>query len=267
MSLLCEGLEPYGVVLTPGGERSAIVHNQAGQAIASIAFIWTFADSNGRVRPHSFLPGTSTSVLLPFGLDERRRTIYAYRSTIFPGSKRVMKSDGSIAGDNSDVRPPREDEIWRGGSFGFGRGSRRDELEPLKLELDGVFFADGGFAGPNRLGSWERVVFAAEAHQECAALVRRARERAVAASEVFAELQDWTGAEDGKLPPPPPPPLSSRPLDLEPIRRHERHFVGWKIQQMRSTQGKEQTLAVIDVWADAPVPNFYKLRSTADPVV
>ncbi len=180
MPLLCQGLKRYGVALVADGERSAVLHNQASQAIASLAFVWTFADSNGRVRPFSFLPGANPSVLLPFNVDERQRKIYAYWHTIFPGSKRIMNADGSTSGDNSDVRPPREDEIHRGGWIGFGPGSRTDELEPLKLELDGVFFADGGFAGPNRLGSCEHVVFAAEAHRECAAQVRRARERGFA---------------------------------------------------------------------------------------
>lgn len=247
------------MALTPDGDSSAILHNRASQAMASIAFVWTFSDSKGRVRPHSFLPGTGTSVLLPFNLDERRRKIFAYRNTIFPGSKRAMNSDGSISGDNSDVRAPFEDEIWRGGGFGFGGGSSTDELEPLKLELDGVFFADGSFAGPNRLGSWECVLFATEAHRECAALVGQARENGDSVAAVFSELQALTGVEDEKLPPPPPPPLSSRALDPEPIRRHERHFVGWTIQQMRRNLGDEGTLAVIEAWAGAAVPNFRKL--------
>jgi hypothetical protein len=258
--LLCEGLEPYGVGLVPAGDQSAILHNQASEAIASMAFIWTFAHTGGRVRPHSFPPGTGTSGLLPFGLDERMRKILAYRNTIFPGSKRVMHADGSISGDNSDVRPPQEDEVWRGGWVGFGGGSTRDELEPLKLELDGVFFADGAFAGPNRLGSWDRTVIAAQAHRECAALVRRARESGSLPSDVFSELQAWTGAEDEKPPPPPPPwSFESGPPDPEPVQRHERHFVGWKIQQMRRNQGDERTIAAIAAWAEAPVPNFRRL--------
>lgn len=260
MPLLCEGLELYGVVLVPDGDRCAVLHNRASQAIASIAFIWTFADSHGRVRPHSFLPGTGTSVLLPFTLDERQRKIHAYRNTIFPGSKRIIHSDGSKSGDNSDVRPPFEDEIWHGGGGSVRMYSRTDGLDPLKLELDGVFFADGGFAGPNRLGSWEQVVFPAEVHRECAAMVRRARESGVANAEIFLELQAFPGAEDEKPPPPPPPsPLSSGPLDLDPIRRRERHFVGWVIRQMRQNQGDERALAAVEAWAEAPVPNFHKL--------
>lgn len=90
-----------------------------------------------------------------------------------------MTSDGSLFGDNTDVRPPAADELWHGGFFGSSGGSasdRSEAVEPVKLTLDGVFFVDGGFAGPNRLGSWEQTVSAALAYLACAALAREARE-------------------------------------------------------------------------------------------
>jgi hypothetical protein len=72
--------------------------------------------------------------------------------------------------------------------------SGRDEvLEPLKLTLDGVFFVNGGFAGPNRLGSWERTTLAAQARLECAALAREARSKGTPADEFFVQVQTHTG--------------------------------------------------------------------------
>jgi hypothetical protein len=94
-------------------------------AIASVAYIWTFRRENGRTSTHSFSPGTNPSTLLPFGLDERFRAIYAFWHTVFPGSKRLMTSSGFLVGDNTDVRPPAGDELWQGGSVAFGGGELR----------------------------------------------------------------------------------------------------------------------------------------------
>jgi hypothetical protein len=53
------------------------------------------------------------------------------------------------------VRPPQPDELWKGGGFGVGgAGGSRRSLSPLKsvtLAIDGAFFLDGGFAGPDTL--------------------------------------------------------------------------------------------------------------------
>jgi len=65
-----------------------------------------------------------------------------------------------MVGDNTDVRGPKPDEVWKGGCIsGIGGGGYNPGL-PIKsvtLILDGVFFLDGGFAGPNRSGLWEQV--------------------------------------------------------------------------------------------------------------
>ena len=68
-----------------------------------------------------------------------------------------MTSDGSSFGDNTDVKPPAADELWHGSFVRiYGDGSGSHESQPVKLTLDGIFFVDGGFAGPNRLGAWEQ---------------------------------------------------------------------------------------------------------------
>lgn len=203
MPLICEDLAKYGVILVPPSapeyfrlladiehrlqtrpkvypplfenelsliaehdDKSAILLNQAPQSIASLAFIWSCPIRNGQIRPQSFLPGTNTCALLPFSLSDHGKKYHNYWRAIFAGSKRLMRADGSNLGDNSDVRPPAADELPAQGSgyIRWGGVSSVDDLRPLKLTLDGVFFVDGGFAGQNRLGSWEHTVFAAEAY-------------------------------------------------------------------------------------------------------
>jgi hypothetical protein len=82
-----------------------------------------------------------TSLLEPFGLDERTRKLYGYWHVILPGSKRGIRAN-RMFGD-TDVRLPQTDERWTGDGFGGGGGSRRplDPLKSVTLVLDGVFFS------------------------------------------------------------------------------------------------------------------------------
>jgi len=295
MALICEDLARYGVVLIPPStdnylqlladiERrlrarvkgspplekealsrisehdtrgSAILLNQSEVAIASLAYFWSFRTSEGRIVPHRLLPGTNRSLLLPFCLDDRTARFEAFWHTIFPGSKRLMTADGHYYGDNTDVRAPAEDELWHGGFFGASAGSLTDQMEPVKLTLDGVFFADGGFAGPNQLGAWEHTTFAAEAYLACAKLAREARERATPPSAFFVRVKEVTGYQDEAPPPPPPPP--SGPLDLDAIRKHEQWNVGAMVVWTRERLGDEDAIASVAAWTDAPAPNLHRL--------
>lgn len=287
MALVCEDLARYGVVLVPPSTAeyfelladvehrlqtrpegapplkdgaisrisehdtsgSAILLNKADVAIASIAYIWSDTGT--------FMPGTNPSVLLPFGLDDRSRKVQSFWNTIFPGSKRLMTCDGSLFGDNTDVRSPAADELSRGG-WRVGAGHRSDRPKPKKLTLDGVFFVDGGFAGPNQLGSWEHPVSAAEAYLACASLAREARSKGTPAAEFFTQVQALTRQTDERRTPLPPPRyLEFTPLDPEPIRKYERQMAGWRVLSMRKSLGDEAAFARIEAWADAPVPKFH----------
>jgi hypothetical protein len=172
-----------------------------------------------------------------------------------------MTSDGSLYGDNTDVRPPSADELWHGGFISGSGGSSTDSMEPVRFTLDGVFFVDGGFAGPNRLGSWEQTVFAAAAYLECAALAREARRKGTPPSEFFLQVQVLTGQTDPpSMPPPPPPiPLDSGPPNPESIRKYAVQKVGWRILRKRETMDDEANVARLESWADAPAPRFHKL--------
>lgn len=305
MALICEDLAPYGVVLIPpvsqeyfdlladiehrlqgrtGGPPllpgalsrisehdtagSAILVNRANVAIASLAYTWTFRDAKGRTPTSNRLPGTNPSVLLPFLQQDRTKKFDAYWNTIFPGSKRLMTADGATYGDNMDVRPPAADEQSRGGfAVGFGSGGgNRASKEPVKLTLDGVFFVDGGFAGPNRLGSWDQLVAARETFLDFAARARAANTPA-AQSDFFAYAQMLSGLtgnepQRGTLPIPPPPPPPPPPLggaSPDSMRQYEQQRIARTVLGMRDSQGASAALATIAAWQNTTSPEPHKL--------
>jgi len=291
VALICEDLERYGVVLVaPTSERyfelladieralsvrpkgaapvdaadlsrisehdtrgSAILLNQASVAIASMATVWWSRGRDGDILPFRRLPGTNPSVLLPFALDPRQRIWSAYWHTILPASKRLLTVN-EMYGDNTDVRPPVGDELWSGGSFRVSAGLANDQ-EPLKLTIDGVFFADGGFAGPNQLGSWEQATMAMEAYLDCAALAREALEKHTDAERFFGRIGEFTGCTEASSP---PPPLH---LNRDPaaIRAVERYDIGKIVLWTRKRMDDGKALAQIAAWSSVPAPKLHKL--------
>jgi hypothetical protein len=180
----------------------------------------------------------------------------------FAGIETLFEQAGELVGDNSDVRPPRPDEVWTGGVIGAGSGGRhsRGPLRKASLTLDGVFFDDGGFAGPDREGLWDRVVLDVEAH---AALARMAREEGTFARKIFAAIETVTGPGSDRPPGPPPPPHAPTP---ETYRESTNRTAAWvlrrlarRIARVRRTDGDERALHMLTGWAVASPPHFRKL--------
>lgn len=299
MALICEDLAKHGVVLIPPSrpeyfesladierrlqsrpkgspplgendlsiisehdDKSAILLNRASVPIVSLALIWWFPGINGHVVPHRIVPGTNPSELLPFTIHDRYNKFQSYWNTIFPGSKRLMRPDGSKFGDNSDVRPAEADELSVGGFVQWGEACSTTDLHPLKLTLDGVFFRDGAFAGKNRLGTWESTVFTAEASLACAALAQETLRNSQPPADFFRRVQEFTGATDVRRSSPRRPfGDTPGPLDPEPMRKRQRELVGRRVLSFRKFRSDEQALNAIAAWSYAPVPKFHKLAS------
>ena len=146
-----------------------ILCNRSEKPIATLSWIWKFKLQTGDSTGTAFSAASIPSVLAPFGLDDRLRKLYGYWYVILPGSKRGIR-DSSMFGDNTDVRPPKPDELWEGGIAGSGGGFRHalGPLVSITLALDGVFFLDGGFTGPDTLNSFDRMTAGVDAHLEVA---------------------------------------------------------------------------------------------------
>jgi hypothetical protein len=304
VAFLCEDLAPYGVVLVPQSDHAfarllaeilqrasqraegaapvsesafsrvsnhedcAILVNRAEATIAHIAYIWSFRHQNGRITTSSRRPGTQPTLLLPFtmaGLPDRFRKVRTYWDTVFPGSKRLITADGECVGDNTDVSTPAEDERWVGGVCGvFAHPHRNREAEPVKLTIDGVFFVNGGFTGPNQLGSWDDLVAARDTHLECASQARNTGATPAAQADFFDRWQKLSGFTSDEPRRGPFLPLPRRPhargdVHLEDIRRYQQESVARKVLMMRDSRGAAAALTAIAAWQDEPGPVPHKL--------
>jgi hypothetical protein len=177
---------------------SAILLNQSGRTIAALQVHWRFETVGGRSYRHGKGMLSASPLLLPFGVAQEHLPSLRYWHVILPGSKRYLSESGMV-GDNTDVRLPAPEEMWpaaggiRAGSSRTGGGAPNDPVIQVTLVLDGVFFDDGEFVGPDRDGLFGRTVAEAEVYLEIARLARQLAGSGKEPAQVLDAIQDLTG--------------------------------------------------------------------------
>jgi hypothetical protein len=240
-------------VLEQDRATSAILLNRNSKAIAGVQAVWTFETASGRSYRHS------TGMLQPqllLGQGQLSEHL-TYWQTILPGSKRYVSESGMV-GDNTDVRPPSREESRSGmGAVGGGvRGGRgrggpvqREPLKQVTLTLDGVFFLDGEFAGPNREMLFERTVAQAEARRLVERIAREGSAAGLSAAQILVEVEKAAG------PLPEQPPMLHELRDPsatpEEFRQRALQQLAWQfLMPIRVVRGGAET--------EAELPNFRK---------
>jgi hypothetical protein len=241
---------------------SAILLNRSSKAIAALQVVWRFETETGRSYRHSQGMLSPQGLLLRFGRSEDSQAkLYGYWHTILPGSKRYLGESGKL-GDNTDVRLPAPDEKWRGGVIaGTGRsgGNSRDPIRQVTLVLDGVFFVDGEFVGPNAERLFEQTVADAEAHVTVARIARECHNHGLHPGEILAEIERATGP----APEHPPMNLAFRNPDAsqEEFRKAALQVVAFQLamyRRFRQAPDEEQTVFMVMAWNDSVLPHFRK---------
>lgn len=182
-----------------------------------------------------------------------------FDSSIFPQSQRLWYRNRSI-GDNSDVavEPPADGPTWSTGMPTDGRG------EPISYVLDGVFFADGSFAGPDEWGLWDEVVEYFRIRQELATTALAVQEVGGSIAQIYEALlavaQPYVRAAE-QLPPPPPPPF---PTERSPMADHARtqarRLIGRRfLPAFPGLQTPEQAVSMVMRWTHSSPPVFRRL--------
>jgi hypothetical protein len=300
VKFLCEGLPKHGLVLVPPASEdyapllsdiqrrlagpvdgspplpeqfrprivpedrptSAILLNKSPKAIVALQVVWRFETETGRSYRDSQGILSPQGLLLPFDRpNDAQLKLYGYWNAILPGSKRYLGQSGMV-GDNTDVRPPAEEEKWRGGIVsGGGSGSMtsRDPIRQVTLVLDGVFFLDGEFVGPNAERLFERTVADAEAHLIVARIAKEGHDKGLPPKEILAEIQRATGPAPER----PPMDLAFRNsgASQEDFRRAALQTIAFQLagrRRSRQTPNEEQTVYMVLAWNDAVLPHLRK---------
>jgi hypothetical protein len=237
---------------------SAILLNRNAKPIAGLQVIWQFVTEAGGSFRHSRGMLSVNLLLLPFNRQSESLTkLYTYWYTIFPGSKRYLGESGMV-GDNTDVRPPAEDEKWRGGitAGGSGGGKSREPIRQVTLILDGVFFLDGEFVGPDGLKTFEQTVADAEAHRIVARIAKSGHENGMSPSAILAAIEKVTGVAPDH--PPMPSSLRNTAATQEGFRTAAMQSIAYQLAMRRSfpQANDEQAVFTIMSWNDVVLPNL-----------
>jgi hypothetical protein len=256
---LPEDLRPC---IDPEDPASAILLNRSAKTIAAIQAVWHFETETGRTYRHSRSMLSPQALLLPFGRsDEKLMNLYRYWQTILPGSKRYLAESGMV-GDNTDVRPPGPEEKWRGGMIGSRGGSGGGSREPqrqITLALDGVFFLDGEFVGPDRERTYERTVAQGEARLTVAHIARAGYEKGKSPHEILRDVEKVTG------PAPARPPMTAAmdnpdatPEQFLEAALQQISFELTQMERLRPRDHQERAVRMMLGWAETVLPNFRK---------
>jgi hypothetical protein len=257
MEFRCRDLREAGVILVPQiPPIGATLINQGDKPIVAWSLQYRTEDESGRAGGANItMSGNSVpSLRFPFGLTPELRKQLIYQNAILPGSRRYIE-DGELIGDNTDVRPPQPDEVWKGATFGFGSGSRLirdlDEMKLVTLILDGIFFADGEFAGPNQLQLFDLVVNEAQVYREVADAVGELVKDGHNTDTVLNAIEKLTGPSRAAMPH--RPGFHSPP---EVFREQARVFIAGIISCHRKQHGDSGAMSMLVGWADAGLPQY-----------
>ena len=212
---------------------AAVVVNQSGKTVLSLAVVFAVVDADGhRSRNHfsGSFPGAGLNDVLTGAVPVNPRT----PGHIFPGSKRLITPQG-VWGDNTDVLPPDENDRRRGmaGSFTGGgvgwsfHGPRAPEPISGDLLLDLAIFEDGLCVGPDRYGAFDALTGDISDRRRFATEILQALERGASRGEIFEMVRPLA-----KVPPPPPPAARIGPQAHPPYTHTRRQFAETVIHQL-----------------------------------
>ena len=254
MEFRCQDLREAGVILVPQiPPIGATLINQSDQPIVAWSLQYRTEDESGRAGGANItMSGNSIpSLLFPFGLTPELRKQLIYQNAILPGSRRYIK-DGELIGDNTDVRPPQPDEVWKATFSGDNLINRDlDEMKSVTLILDGIFFADGEFAGPNELQLFDQIVHEAEVYREVADAAGELVKDGHNTDAVLNAVEKLTGPSRAAMPH--RPGVQSPP---EVFREQAQAFIAWTISRTRKQLGDAKVVFMLAGWANANIPQY-----------
>jgi hypothetical protein len=131
---------------------------------------------------------------------------------------------------------------------------RPSRFRSVELVLDGVFFSDGEFLGPNQMHLWEDVYYDCEVKLEAARIAAQGKREARSAQEIVAEVNRFTGPPSDlrEL----PPMASGEPVNAEDFRKWHRGQLARQISSQTQYQGDDGVVKMLLSWLETPSPKL-----------
>jgi hypothetical protein len=126
-----------------------------------------------------------------------------------------------------------------------------DEMKSVTLILDGIFFADGEFAGPNQLQLFDLVVQGTEIYRDVAETALQLVKSGRDAETILTAIEKLTGPSRVAIP---PPPGSQSPPEV--FREQARAFIAWTMSCIRKQLGDSKAVSMLAGWADDDLPQY-----------
>jgi len=234
------------------GNAIAVLVNQSGKTVLSLAVVFRFEDAEGHRSTNHFsgpFPGGGLHDVLTGAAPVSPRT----SGHIFPGSRRLITTQG-VRGDNTDVIPPDANDPRRGmvGSFGWVGGRWRG-AEPVSgdLLLDFAIFEDGLCVGPDQYGGFDALMAEVSERRRIATEILEALQKGASRGDIFEIVRPLA-----KVPPPPPPPARTGPQAHPPHPHAQHQFAQAVIHQLIQLDD----LALRSVFENAARPLAIQLR-------
>ena len=215
---------------------SIFILNEGTKTVIGYALVWQTVLKNGQIRT-SVTRYSEPGVLMgiPKPADQR----FKHQRAIEPNSVRLIAL--------TEVSPGHSNSA-------IGIGSTHDELTDatdVTVSLDGVFFDDGTFVGPNTTGFFEGIQATVNAKLDLLKDVAIASENGKA-DEVLAQIREKGLRGDD------PPPSTSTPDDYY---RHYTKLFAQEIADMETVYGKNKVTEYLANLYRHPRPTIKKATS------
>lgn len=202
-------LADYGLVLIPPGDPnfeglaravlrgrrdamfelfkpfSAVLHNMTDKSVVGYALMWEFTDERGR-RRQQYSSYSEPGSLLDGGKPRGDQGTFRKGFLVGPHSYRLITPHSSIGPDSDLFESP------AGGARNALLEMEVDNLsktKDLEVSLDGAFFEDGTFVGPNRSAFFEIFRADFDAQQDLMAGIVKALSQGKTIEEISRELE------------------------------------------------------------------------------
>lgn len=246
-----EAIKPISVFIKNIGDKTVVAHT----------IIWEGTDANGKKQ--TFRKNYANSEFFTEGDNYPQALAGAnFDETIMPGeahlvSLKPLKHDGPHGGgggiqQDSDASQQSQNEPDKDNEQGVRKlGSQMlTKFIDITVSIDGVFFSDGAFVGPDTFGFFDRMKAQVDAKRDLARLIAEDFKQKKSEAEIFEAIETRARAEVKNL---------ANQVTVADYYNYFSKFFAALILQQKRVYGGDKAIDIALRLHDRPQPNLHKL--------